>query len=163
EGAEPLEDPPVGPQPAEQEDRPAPTEHARQVGDGLARGRVEVPGPLQVEDQHVLAVQLLQRGRELRGRPEEQGAFDVVDGHPVTRRIPARAARGMRAARFANATIRSSRTAAWQTADIRVRAPALIPAEDRTITPVTGSPPKKGTTRLATPCPISSWSLRCPV
>ncbi len=55
----------------------------------------------------------------------------------------------------------SKRTKAWIRPATGVRPPLLILVMVRAMAPVTGIPPKKGTTRLAVPCAINSVLELC--
>ena len=72
-------------------------------------------------------------------------------------RMAARAASGMSLARGAAARITTKSVIACTTPATGLAAPLLMLVTVRAMVPVAGMPPKKGTTKLAMPWPISSW------
>jgi len=75
---------------------------------------------------------------------------------PTTTRMPARAAMGTRATSAPATRHTTSSRSAWSTDAARVREPAWIDTEERTMAPITGMPPKSEDARLAMPWAINS-------
>ena len=76
-------------------------------------------------------------------------------------KMPASTASGMCSASGAATSTISANVAAWTMPATGEVAPARKLVTVRAMVPVTGIPPKNGTTKLATPWAISSWLGSC--